>query len=214
MTSHLCLRKGISGFSLIELSAIVAISATLMVGYLNITQPKTLLKAEKIMQTKSSMDHVSIAIKRFKQRFGRMPCPADPWMRSDQTRSIDAPSIISLSPFGTESIGSNGTCIFQSGMVPIHSLGLEEKYALDKWNNRLRYHPSFSKLKITHNNGTIISNNASYILLSHGPNGLGAFMASGIQRDSSNNPQEENNATSSGTYIDHAGDDILLSGHI
>ena len=141
-----------SGFSLIELSVIITLAATLAVGFLVWTSPPGLTNAEKNIETHHTLQEISSAIEAFRVREGRLPCPADPFMREDNTRLPGAITDSYVNPFGIEDLntnrtGSGGTsvgidCPNPVGTVPVHSLGLSSRYAFDAWNRQLLYHVS------------------------------------------------------------------------
>ncbi|MET0154995.1 MAG: prepilin-type N-terminal cleavage/methylation domain-containing protein [Rickettsiales bacterium] len=140
-----------AGFSLIELSAVIAVAATVTVGYLSWTQPKQKSFAEKSRVTEAKMRTVASAIEAFKVKYGRLPCPADPYQRRNGERAEEAPPKEYSSEYGMENMDEIETdalktlgsdCPFNSGMVPAYALELSEDYFLDGWDRRFTYQVS------------------------------------------------------------------------
>jgi len=142
------------GFSLIELSVIITIAATLTIGFLVWTSPTGLTDAIRNVQTHRTMQKVADAIEAFRVQEGRLPCPADPLLREDNTRLPGASTDMYVNPFGTEDLNTTRSattenaigvdCPNSIGAVPAHSLGLNTRYMFDAWNRQLIYHVSNS----------------------------------------------------------------------
>jgi prepilin-type N-terminal cleavage/methylation domain-containing protein len=144
-------RKDSKGFSLIELSAVISIAAAVTVGYLSWTQPKEKSFADNTRLTQARLRTISAAIEAFKVKYGRLPCPADPFKRSDGSSAPGAPAKEYDSEYGMEDLDvvdtdEDGTlgidCPRHAGMVPAYSLELSEDYFLDGWNRRFAYQVS------------------------------------------------------------------------
>lgn len=141
-----------AGFSLIELSVIITIAATLTIGFLVWSSPTGMTNAVKNIQTKRTMQEVANAIEAFRVQEGRLPCPADPLLREDNTRLPGAEPDQYVNPFGVEDLnttraasGGNAIgvdCPNPVGAVPAHSLGLSSSDMFDAWNRQLIYHVS------------------------------------------------------------------------
>lgn len=261
------------GFSLIELSVIISVAASAAVGFLAWTQPTYSTNSQKAMITQSKMRDIQAAIDSFRVLKKRLPCPADPLMRSDNTRATgidydhttatttDAttctdfanhPYDCYVNDFGMEDLYNTSTivsgiatqlhpavnCPVSVGAVPVRSLGLDDSYANDGWGRRFTYHVSPSlcgnngrgttasaadlaattdlagcsetdyqsksgNLVVTNTSSTVLTKSASYVLVSHGANGSGAFLPSGQKLAQSANANEilNNAGTSTTTYV-------------
>jgi prepilin-type N-terminal cleavage/methylation domain-containing protein len=141
------------GFSLIELSVVISVAAAATVGYLSWTQPANITDAQKAIVTKESIEEISKAIEAFRVEKGRLPCPADPYIRIDNTRNAAGGTDYYVNDYGVEDLDTNqatvnGTttlgvdCPVNIGSVPVHSLGLSNKYINDGWNKRFTYQVS------------------------------------------------------------------------
>jgi type II secretory pathway pseudopilin PulG len=144
-----CYTKKQKGFSLIELSVIISIAAASAVGFLSWTQPENITDAKKAIETRKQIDKIENAIQAFRVEQNRLPCPADPYMRIDNTHSGVITNHYS-SDFGTEDLDKvqttvNGVltlgidCQTSQGAVPVQSLGLSGEYINDAWGRRFTY---------------------------------------------------------------------------
>lgn len=138
-----------NGFSLIELSIVISVAATLAIGVLSWIQPANKTNALKSLNTRNEMVEIIRALQAFRTSKGRLPCPADPYMRADNTRASDAPADTYVNNFGMEDLDTNQSdsslginCPSNTGMVPVRSLGIESSYAEDAWGRRYTYHVS------------------------------------------------------------------------
>lgn len=226
-----CMRAGLTrffsgtsnerGFSLIELSVVISVAATVAVGFLSWTQPASTTNAAKTIETKERIERIATAIEAFRVQQKRLPCPADPLMREDNTRASgtnDYENNFGIEDLDTKDEAINGITTFgvdcpdNVGTVPVNSLELESEYMEDAWGGRFVYHVSNnlcgsdagtaivsvneSRLRgcteidyasrvgnITVNDTTRdLTNTAAYVILSHGANGYGAFLPSGVQK--------------------------------
>lgn len=148
LTSNLSKKKQ-EGFSLIELSVVISIAAASTVGFLSWTQPENITDSKKAIETRKKMDTIENAIGAFRVEQNRLPCPADPYMRIDNTHS----GVITnhyASDFGSEDLDKTQTtvngvltlgidCPTSQGAVPVQSLGLSSDYINDAWGRRFTY---------------------------------------------------------------------------
>jgi prepilin-type N-terminal cleavage/methylation domain-containing protein len=122
-----------TGFTLVEM-AIVLVILGFVLGALLLP-----LQAQRdqvaLAQTRSTLETAKQALLGFAQRNGRLPCPAT------------AASLGREFPLGgTDNTPPNpltANCSAQSGFLPAATLGIEpvdtQGFALDAWNNRIRY---------------------------------------------------------------------------
>jgi hypothetical protein len=205
------------GFSLIELSVVVSVAATALVGFLSWTQPKISTDSSLAAVTSSRMHEIQNAINSFRVQRKRLPCPADQLIRGDGSRVSGAIT----ANFGTEAISKSAvpaTCANPIGAVPVYSLGLDESYMNDGWGRRFTYQVADSicgtfacdaasykngtgniKIVTSTATGSTITKNAAYVMVSHGANGSGAYLPSG-QRIADGIGDELQNSTSYTTY--------------
>lgn len=234
--------KAKAGFSLIELSVLISVAATIAVGYLSWNQSVSTTNAQKSIETRNEIVEIIQAIEAFRVRKGRLPCPADPRMRENNTypdsetdlfrndfgkEDLESSSdYTSVNVAGTLSIKTLGTdCPFTVGTVPVHSLELDKSYMFDSWDNRYTYQVSKNlcgsdkgvdaiatqtsltptseevinrsisrgcssidyanrtgNITVLDEQGGILTQNAAFVLVSHGSNGTGAYMPSGERK--------------------------------
>jgi len=201
-----------NGFSLVELSVLISVAALLAIGYLQWVQPPLITDSVKSLKTMQKMHNIMSAIDNFRVRVGRLPCPADRYVRSDNTRGVGASADNYVNDFAREDMDfdqTDGTlgidCSDDFGIVPVSSLGISKEYVNDAWGRRISYHVSdnlcasdadpdegcgqrdyqegisgTAEGNITVNDGSSdLTTIAAYVLVSHGANGMGAFLPSG-----------------------------------
>jgi prepilin-type N-terminal cleavage/methylation domain-containing protein len=137
------------GFTLVEMAMVLIILGFLLTAFL---MP---LKAQRDvafqLETQTTLENAKKALIGFAQANGRLPCPA--------TNNGGA------FPDGTGTANPNGSgvCNVLVGFLPAVTLGLQptdnQGYALDAWNNRIRY--------------AITTANANAFTINNGMNNLG-----------------------------------------
>lgn len=181
-----------SGFSLVEISIVLVVVATMLAGVLPaITESQ---KTNASTETIDRMEAIEQAILTYRVGQERIPCP------SSLTLSVN------VGNFGKEG-ATPGTCTggtpaatfgpsgqVVAGGVPVKTLGLPDEYAFDGWGRRFVYYvdkqltldtsyATTSAGSITIMDGaatpTVRTATAAYALLSPGPNGHGGYTRSG-----------------------------------
>ena len=188
------------GFSLLELSVVLAILAVILAFGIDIGQNAVKGSARVNMQEKMSI--LKQSLDNFAERNGYLPCPADPTMLpSNAAYGVERRAGLDCATYCTA-----GVCF---GQVPTRNLGLDESYASDEWGNKITYAVSitmngnmsdayggwnaYSQRNggIQINSGTLAAPKvlstlrtgsgsvqgagATYVVVSHGRNGRGAF---------------------------------------
>lgn len=206
------------GFSLVEISVVLVVVATMLAGVLPaITEAQ---KSNASEETADRMEQVKQALLTYRAANSRVPCPSDIALG------------VNTANFGKEG-ATQGTCTggtpaanFASGNVvgggvPTKELGLPDEYAFDGWGRRMVYHvdkrltlaSSYSSTttgSITVKDGAATPSDrtttAAYALVSSGPNGHGAYTRAGTRFSfgTTNTRELENcdctNAGVAGTY--------------
>jgi type II secretory pathway pseudopilin PulG len=222
-----------AGFSLIELSVIIGVAATLAVGAMRWISPPTITQADKSITTNATMDKISDAITAFVAVNGRLPCPADPLMRIDGTRSTGAVTY----NFGEEAL-NNKDCKIIEGTIPVNTLNLAPEDRLDGWGNELRYKVSTNLCgddsattnlpevgctvrdyreglagngnvdgDITVSDGTTnLTTKAAFVIVSHGANAYDSYGDSGVLFSGAGGANEEENSDGDTTFVKKAFD--------
>ncbi|MEM7016904.1 MAG: prepilin-type cleavage/methylation domain-containing protein [Pseudomonadota bacterium] len=124
MQSSTHLQKGLS---LIEMAIILAIIAVLVASLLGPLAMQE--EVRRVKETARRMDIIKEALLGYAMTNGRLPCPA--------TLSATNPNDGQEDPLG------GGVCTVSDGFVPAVTLGItptdSQGYALDAWQNTLRY---------------------------------------------------------------------------
>ncbi|MFO0389061.1 MAG: type II secretion system protein [Alphaproteobacteria bacterium] len=198
------------GFSLLEISVVLIIISTIIgvgVAYLG-------LSVEKAQRdtTTQRMQAIQKALLDYRRAFGAIPCPSDITLAVTNT-AFGRGNLTTPCDAGTTDPNYNGDMgpdVWVGG-VPVRTLKLPDEYAFDGWGRRFTYavDQNFTSamnitgfhlfavdsdpgtVPIADGNGNTITSNALYAIVSHGPNGHGAFTRYGTARV---------NASSSNTY--------------
>ena len=203
-------------FTLLEMSIVILIIGIMVASILPaITQQTAIEKAKELTQ---KMDAIEDALEAFRIKNGRLPCPAQP----DLARNSDDFGVVAAAPpdvcaGGTLSALQAGADGATYGILPVRTLGLDDDAAFDPWGRAFTYmvsddiiasgaYTTFPIDDITVGNitvqvrdqiGATLSNQATKAIaavVSHGPNGHGAYLPSGARYSSdSNNADEHEN---------------------
>ncbi len=205
------------GFSLLEISVVLIIISTIIgvgVAYLG-------LSVEKAQRDNTTfrMQAIQKALLDYRRAFGAIPCPSDITLavtntafgRGSLAKPCDGGSYIPNFDNGGDGWG---------GGVPVRTLKIPDEYAFDGWGRRFTYFvdedvtstgaadegfasvaidatlgDELGNIVINDISGTAIESNALYVLISHGPNGHGAYTRYGTARvnSSSSNANEQSN---------------------
>lgn len=214
--------RSLAGFSIIELTIILAILSFIVVNALIVSNVDEDLG--KVSDTTDQLERLQEALNRHVREFGFYPCPADGRAGIDDasfgesqtgaTTTCDS-AIDNGSTWGT--IGELGIHRLEDtvtgeyahdnlmvGVIPVKTLGLPSEDAIDPWGNRITYamlehmgsvdnFPASinGNITILDSDDANITTTAAYVLISHGPNGVGAWGFEGganAQRIPSPNP--------------------------
>jgi prepilin-type N-terminal cleavage/methylation domain-containing protein len=173
------------GFTLLELTIVLAIVGLLAVGALKAAS--ALRENAGISETSKRLNTLVMALQTFLMKNNRLPCPADP--------NIDT-------NLGDENCSS--TPILR-GVIPGHVLGLSGDRLLDAWDRQFTYvviaeatqknsftsnawPPTFKLFRPINNQPNQLKqlnqgNEGIVVIISHGANGSGAYLTDGRQTD-------------------------------
>ena len=118
------------GFTLVEMAIVLVILGFVLGALLLPLQAQR--EQAAFAQTNITLDNAKQALLGFAQRNGRLPCPAT----NNGTATFPDDT-------GTANPNASGVCIHQVGFLPAITLGIQptdaQGFALDAWNNRIRY---------------------------------------------------------------------------
>ena len=190
-----------SGFSLIEMAIVLFIVVLLLGGLLPTISSQ--IDQQRRNETRKQLDEIQQALMGYAISYKRFPCPAIQTIATIPGTDNGA---------GKPDI-TGGICNRYTGVLPWVELGLKET---DAWERRFTYSvtsaftasASFSlstagTLKILDSTGgNTIANNLPAVVVSHGSNGLGAYLPLGTQiSNSSAGTDEKTNSNFPGPII-------------
>jgi len=182
-----------------EMVVVIAIIGVVSVFALDIG--RSALRGSERMETQKRLGVIQKALDFYAEKNGYLPCPANPaLLPSDANFGFESRS----GTAGAGCVVTGGITLANNvytGMLPFRNLGLSDLYAGDAWNNKILYAVSNQHMGTSFNNyyantgtiqirqGTRAGTNylittrqdgnagaaASYVALSHGRNGAGAY---------------------------------------
>ena len=166
------IRRHQSGFSLIEMAIVMFIIALLLGGLLPTISSQ--IEQKNRSDTIKQLDEIQQALVGYAIINGRLPYPAKATIATGTTNAGIADSTV------------------QTGVIPWATLGIRET---DAWGRRFTYIASNSfiasnftitssgtfTIKSASTSGTNIATNIPAVIVSHGPNGFGAYTTTGSQ---------------------------------
>lgn len=192
------LRAARHGFSLIEMSIVLAVVSIVVAGVLPFV-----LEGAKDGQKTTTLERfqeLDAALFGYYQENGDLPCPAS--VSEEISSSTFGVAVADCTTAVAGSHFSDGAVTM--GSVPTRTLGLPDHFALDGWGNRIAYHVSLNSvgsgdlvdgsIRIVDHAGAERSNDAVYAFVSAGMSGHGAYTIAGVRRNagSTNTSELEN----------------------
>jgi len=165
------LKKKSGGFTLVETAIVLMIVGILLGGIL--VPLSAQMDQRNISDTNRTLSEIKEALIGYAIVYGRLPCPA-----SSTSNGVESP------------VGGGNCTNFFNGFVPAATLGLtpvdSQGYAIDAWNNRIRYAAtSWSSIALGVNYVFTTTNGMSTVGLSLlAPNLLVCSTATGISASS------------------------------
>ena len=188
------------GFTLTEMAVVLSVIG-LVLG-LSLTIGMARVDSIKVNTTKNRLNFIAEALEHYIRMYGYLPCPADATKHSLHDRygvGLGSGNGVVAAAVNCQSenftVAGNNVV---SGMVPAETLKIEGEIAFDGWGrkityvvdedltNRDGYQNNTSDITILDDvAGNVITNNAMFVVLSHGENGHGAWIrkASSTRRD-------------------------------
>lgn len=185
-----------SGYTLIELSLVMAIVGVLIAGGLAVYMDKS--ESLKHRQTLTTMRSIDTALKDFYSINGFLPCPANGAEEDGAALFGVAVNYNTTNRTCTTPVNTapGGMTAELRGVVPVRTIGLPDAAAYDGWGRKISYvvSPGLGSradflndqnkgvVQIANSNGIRISNSefgAAYAVFSHGKNGVFAYLNTG-----------------------------------
>ena len=186
-------------FTLVELSVVLLIISLITAA--GMTLGGDVLKAAARVKTQERLATIQQALDNYAKSNGYLPCPADrAFLPTSATFGYERRATATTCT--TSAAGLVNVASTYIGGVPTRTLGLPDAYAGDSWGNKLLYAVSANHIgnitsyasaagTITINYGDLTTNyaittSATYVVVSHGPNGNGAFPFQGAAKTTCN----------------------------
>ena len=169
---------------------------------IGITSGDKIVQSARVKATNNKMNAIENALMAFRLKYDRLPCPAD------------ITAVKGDADYGVENLNETYmTCASYTtrGTVPAKTLGLPDEYVVDGWGHKFQYRaattalPFFSTAPLDSSHVSSGESNipkgmyvnparsiaATYVLLSHGMNGYGAYNEDGTQNSYTGASSEE-----------------------
>lgn len=184
-------QKNISGFTLIEVAVVLAVGAFLLVGVTKLSS--NYMENGRYEDTDIKIDKVTKALQRYLDINGTLPCPA-PLTAAPDSATFGIASCDSSPSTGLYLVNGPDGKDVRIGALPVRTLNIDDTLMFDGWNRRLTYaitrgiipsstgEPLEGAIGLNDSNGNpafMPEETLPYIIVSHGPNGLGAYTFSG-----------------------------------
>lgn len=188
------------GFTLVEMAIVLVIVGLLLGGLL--MPLSTQIEQRRISETQKAMEEIKEALMGFAIANNRLPCPADPAFATGAALAGQERAFAGVACTG----GNNG-------VLPWATLGLNET---DAWGRRYTYRVTNvfadgtthftlassgdSTIRVT-SGGTSLATTIPVVIVSHGKNGFGAYLPSGLQMAVSPDADEAENYDANTDFV-------------
>lgn len=177
-----------TGFTLLELSVVILISALLLI--VSFEGSKFILIRNQLQATEKKLDAIEKAIEIYVRANGHLPCPA----RMDNSDGTEVSECYNINSTN-ESTGIHHINQVINGGIPFKALNLSYDYAYDSWGNKFTYsvyQPATRNIRNLGHDSTVtflniyenqidtdhlISDEGLYTIVAHGKNKNCAFQA-------------------------------------
>jgi prepilin-type N-terminal cleavage/methylation domain-containing protein len=188
----MCHSKSKHGFTLIELCIVLIISGLLLTAGLRAFN--IYLRQQQVSETKSNIAAIQEALDGYAQANGHYPCPAPIDAAPDTAGYAAATNCAAAAGSGIAEVTGRGGRKVRIGAIPVRTLGLSDSYMTDGWSRRYTYAVTqklATSTPATFDNAdggitirdaagnAVVNGTAHYALISHGPDGKGAYAAEG-----------------------------------
>lgn len=177
------------GFSLVEMSIVLAIISVILAGILPyIVESRKTQDSDETMKRIEAVEEALLVF--YAANGSQMPCPADATLAVNSANfgveaDVDGTCTGGAIEANFEDVG-NGVV---GGGIPTKTLNLPDEYAFDGWGRRLSYHVTTAATNATTTGTIIVQDHAAanrttegfYVVMSHGPTGHGGYSVSGAR---------------------------------
>lgn len=187
-----------NGYTLVEMAVVITVAGILLGS--GALAYQLYLKNQRIDITKETIANAQNALGGFRSLYGRYPCPADPTaVRGDVNYGYEERTGSACDPTNLQTAMSANAAltdkVIYMGSLPFRELNLQEDATHDGYNNRLYYavmNSQTDSATYTDGNGGISLVDATgasvvtppdsldFILISAGPDGVGAYTRDGV----------------------------------
>ncbi|MBI1214879.1 MAG: hypothetical protein GC185_03555 [Alphaproteobacteria bacterium] len=220
-------KKTSAGFTLIETAIVITIASLLTVGFLHLYL--AVMQRQRIETTKHRLDALRLALTDYVALHNRLPCPASPDSDAVDDGSACAPGAGNLAKdvvaaiYDKDFMGRDEKREIWIGAVPVRALrlsGEDGRDGRDGWGDKFTYAVSrrltlpqamratpvpLGIIRVTDGKGRSAIEppaSARYVIVSHGPSGLGAWTRSGIRRPCPAGTLASVNCLDTGAFVD------------
>ena len=201
--------RGQQGFTLIELAIVMAIAGLMLAGTMKLLGGQ--LDQSRSKSTRDRLQMAYDALVSFYVSHAYLPCPADGALASSDAN------------YGRAQPETSGSCTGVAAsrrVLPWRTLGLQEELSFDGWRHRLTYQvsPPLTTAGASGPGDLSIRDGAAstpgtseltavaaFAVISHGDNGLGAWLPSGQRKSTTGIPADEaENTDGAEPFVDKA----------
>lgn len=209
-------RKSADGFTLVEMAVVVVIIAAVLT--MGLGAMTSLMSSTSNSETRKREDVIRDALVAYLGANKQLPCPDVP---NNTAGGADTSGVTGTEDRAGGLI--TGSCTSDFGVIPYATLGLGKNIAIDSWGNFLSYKVStaatmpincpgvtsdwtlsacygagktgrFSVREGTTSTYSVYGTNIIAVVISHGPNGLGAYTQQAFQNSAPVTCEEGHNA--------------------
>jgi prepilin-type N-terminal cleavage/methylation domain-containing protein len=203
------IRRGQQGFTLIELAIVMAVAGLMLAGTMKLLGGQ--LDQSRLKATRDRLRMAYDALTAFYVANAYLPCPADGALASSDAN------------YGRAQPETSGACsgvAAANRVLPWRTLGLQEALSFDGWQQRLTYQVSPplttagaagpGDLSIRDSAASVpgtteLTAAAALVVISHGENGLGAWLPSGQRKTTAGiSAHEAENTDGAEPFVDKA----------
>jgi prepilin-type N-terminal cleavage/methylation domain-containing protein len=211
MHSHRGASNRLAGFTLIEMSIVVAIIAIIIAG--TISMGNSMIASAQQANTNNKLDEIETALLSFRLANNRLPCPTDATLTdipaNSSTFGYEAGYVTANSPttsctggspaanFSSPIASVGGTTVAE-GAIPVRTLNLPDEFQVDGWGRKFAYavwtpatgtnafltyglNPTCGAITVSNAGGGYRTQAGVYMLISYGPDGHGGYLKSGTR---------------------------------